>query len=86
MLLMHLINGGQSSTHTHTHTHTHRLVSSQLDLLVTQLVSGLLNPRSSALLPGLRPQLGTLLACLMQQDSKVGRSEMELFLVSYLFD
>ncbi|KAF5833220.1 hypothetical protein DUNSADRAFT_10535 [Dunaliella salina] len=47
------------------------VVSSQLDLLVTQVLSGLLKPHTSALLPGLRAQVAPLLASLMQHDTKV---------------
>lgn len=47
------------------------MVGSQLELLVSQIMGGLLKPQAAPLLPGLRPQLGALLGALMQQDSKV---------------
>jgi hypothetical protein len=48
------------------------MVSTQLDLLITQIMSSLIVPQASTLLPGLRVQVGPLLAGLMHPDSKVG--------------
>eukprot|EP00967_Tisochrysis_lutea_P087490 scaffold123801_cov18-Tisochrysis_lutea.AAC.1 len=57
-----------------------RVVNSQLDLLVTQVLSGLLKPHTSALLPGLRAQVGPLLASLMQHDTKVSCHKRQFYL------